>query len=177
MTKRKKVIITSCASIVLAAVVMFVLTFGLIFPLISNHKYTTPKVKAFGSLEEISNFVAEKAEEQLTPDKDSKIKNLEFAESAAYKIKFNGKTYEIYTYVFNTHEDAYKYFRNSGGANPTMYLGDYSVSISYFIYTKLMVCKGCGAYRIEGPGGLLKNEVIFYELIGALNLYLTEEFL
>ena len=160
MKKKKLFIILSIVfTISIPVVVCFVIPIAGTLPIRNDYKI-------FGDITEFT-FVEDIAGEILKPDTDKDLKSISFAESKAYKIKYDGKVYNIYAYVFENSNDANSYFHNVTGKQNNRET-NFSSSGNFYFSTRLIVLSSNKAYKIAGPG-----EKKFDEFIKIMNNYLS----
>ncbi len=99
----------------------------------------------------ISDFEFLRTYETSTePPHDKHLDGINPVESYASMVEYNGETYSVYAYVFNSSDDAYLYFKRASGQNDEEQYGcDVYCFSSYWGSSFWAYNENC-AYRVEG---------------------------
>lgn len=95
---------------------------------------------------------------------DSKIKTLTPEASYVHYVKYNGKTFQIFAYIFSNLEETICYYDNCTGDSPP-FESFHRVSSTIF-HTSFITYQNCCVYRVEG--GNSKSVIEFVEYISSL---------
>ncbi len=101
---------------------------------------------------------------------DSQIKTLTPEASYVHYVKYKGKVFKLFAYVFSDQEETYCYFENCTGQSPIVEeLPTVELNHRFrsnIFHTSFITFQNCCAYRVEG--GNSKSVVEFVEFVSSL---------
>lgn len=144
MKTLKKIII---AITILAVVVLIIFVFVVPMAINSQNKMT---YGTFQDLEETKDCFRTNYEIKIQDLSDNALGNLVPTDSFCCEYQYEGKSYQVYAYVFKSADDAKAYFKNHTGNLTQDLTENFSLSSNTYFSTAFTSYKDCNAWHIAG---------------------------